>query len=249
VAKALGLLIFSFSNEAEQVAVGYGALVTAFGVGGNVNSGSVPEEQRSRSLAFTPTLLPTGAPIRFRFGMVYRGEKAGKPRTVKRFDLVRQANRNESPFRGPNLNTAGMLPQGFREAEESAPPLQSGKIRGAQMKPFWVYIMSNKSRRLYTGFSSDLSARVIEHKLKLYPNSFTAQYCFDMLVWYEQHSGFVSAREREVEIKGWRREKKPALILADNPDWADLSLEWQEDPGWKLEPEASPRLKRKQPEP
>jgi len=50
---------------------------------------------------------------------------------------------------------------------------------------------------------------------------------------------------REKEIKGWRREKKLKLILAQNPDWADLSLEWQESPGWNLAPEAQYRLKRK----
>src|SRR5258708_15580428 len=95
------------------------------------------------------------------------------------------------------------------------------------MKRYWAYIMSNKSRKLYVGFTSDLAARVIKHKLKLYPTSFTARYCFDMLVWYEEYSQVVSARMREVELKGWRPQKKLDLILAENPDWADLSLEWQ----------------------
>ena len=104
--------------------------------------------------------------------------------------------------------------------------------------------MSNKSRRLYTGFTSNLGARVIQHKEKLYPDSFTARYQFDVLVWYEEFSHVISARMREVEIKGWRREKKLKLILAENPDWMDLSLEWQEDPGWKLEPDAWYRIKR-----
>ncbi len=113
------------------------------------------------------------------------------------------------------------------------------------MKTFWVYIMSNKSRRLYVGMTSALIKRVFQHKNKLYPDSFTARYEFDTLVWYEEHAGFASARTREIEIKGWRREKKLKLILAENPDWADLSLEWQEDPSWKLEPEARPRLKRR----
>ena len=113
------------------------------------------------------------------------------------------------------------------------------------MKQFWVYIISNKSRRLYTGMTSDLAARVIEHKLKLYSDSFTARYCYDTLVWYEERATFWSARARELQIKGWRKEKKVALILPENPDWADLSLEWQEDPSWKLEPEARPRIKRK----
>jgi putative endonuclease len=59
-----------------------------------------------------------------------------------------------------------------------------------------------------------------------------------MLVFYEEFSRPIAARMREKEIKGWRREKKLKVILAANPDWADLSLEWQEDPAWKLEPEA-----------
>ncbi len=113
------------------------------------------------------------------------------------------------------------------------------------MKRYWCYIMSNKSRKLYVGFTDDLVRRVIEHKEKLFPRSFTARYVFDVLVWYEEYGRVVSAKMREKEIKGWRREKKLELILAENLDWADLSLEWQEDPGWKLVPEARPKLKRK----
>jgi hypothetical protein len=66
-----------------------------------------------------------------------------------------------------------------------------------------------------------------------------------MLVYYEKHTSVIQARMREREIKGWRREKK--LILSQNPDWADLSLEWQASPGWNLVPEAQYRLKRKLP--
>lgn len=112
------------------------------------------------------------------------------------------------------------------------------------MKRYWCYIMSNKSRRLYVGFTDHLAGRVVEHKDKLFPSSFTARYVFDMLVFYEEYSSVISAKMREKEIKGWRREKKLKLILAANPDWADLSLEWQGDPGWNLVPGASSRLKR-----
>lgn len=113
------------------------------------------------------------------------------------------------------------------------------------MRRYWTYIVSNKSRRLYTGFTDDIYRRVIEHREKLFPNSFTARYVYDILVFYEEYSRASSAKAREKEIKGWRREKKLKLILAENPDWADLSLEWQEDPGWKLIPEARPRIQRK----
>jgi putative endonuclease len=68
-----------------------------------------------------------------------------------------------------------------------------------------------------------------------------------MLVFYEEYAAAISAKMREKEKKGWRREKKLKLILAESPDWEDLSLEWQENPGWNLVPEARPRLKRKPP--
>ena len=100
------------------------------------------------------------------------------------------------------------------------------------MKQYCVYIMSNKSRRLYVGITSKLFGRVFDHKNKIIPG-FTSRYKFDMLVYYEEYSQVMSAIAREKEIKGWRREKKLKLILADNPDWADLSAEWEEDPSWK----------------
>src|SRR5260370_36088279 len=57
-------------------------------------------------------------------------------------------------------------------------------IHFAPMKRFWCYIMSNKSRRLYVGFTDDLFRRVIEHREKLFPGSFTARYAF-------RHAGFL----------------------------------------------------------
>jgi putative endonuclease len=115
---------------------------------------------------------------------------------------------------------SSVIPSGARELL----PLLS-------MKTYFVYIMSNKSRRLYIGITSKLQQRVFEHKNKLL-EGFTARYSFDMLVYCEEFSNVISAITREKELKGWRREKKLALILAENPDWADLSLEWEEDPSW-----------------
>ena len=69
------------------------------------------------------------------------------------------------------------------------------------MKSFWCYIMSNKSRRLYVGFTDNIVGRTVEHKEQLFPNSFTAQYVFDVLVYYEEYSSAVRAKMREKEIK------------------------------------------------
>jgi putative endonuclease len=112
------------------------------------------------------------------------------------------------------------------------------------MKQYFVYIMSNKSRRLYVGITSKLLKRIFQHKNKLLPG-FTARYNFDMLVYYEEFSQVVNAIAREKEIKGWRREKKLKLALKENPDWEDLSLEWEEDPSWKALPDAKPRPRLK----
>jgi putative endonuclease len=42
------------------------------------------------------------------------------------------------------------------------------------------------------------------------------------LVHFEQTPDVLSAIAREKQIKGWRREKKIALIEAQNPTWRDL---------------------------
>ena len=50
-----------------------------------------------------------------------------------------------------------------------------------------------------------------------------------MVVNLESYSNPSEGIAREKEIKGWRREKKLGLILARNPDWADLIAEWRDD--------------------
>ena len=49
------------------------------------------------------------------------------------------------------------------------------------MKQYYVYIMTNHSRTLYTGVTNNLERRVYEHKHKLVPG-FTQKYNITMLV-------------------------------------------------------------------
>ncbi|MBR9980707.1 MAG: GIY-YIG nuclease family protein [Desulfatitalea sp.] len=93
------------------------------------------------------------------------------------------------------------------------------------MKTYYVYIMSNRSRTLYTGVTSDLRRRVYEHRNKLVPG-FTRRYNIDRLVWFDQTNDVHAAIAMEKRIKGWRREKKVVLIEAKNPGWVDLSGDW-----------------------
>jgi len=92
-------------------------------------------------------------------------------------------------------------------------------------KEYYVYIMTNKSRTLYTGVTSNLMRRVYEHKNKLIPG-FTSKYNIKILVYYETTSNSYAALTREEQVKGWLRAKKIALIESINPQWKDLSKEW-----------------------
>jgi putative endonuclease len=90
---------------------------------------------------------------------------------------------------------------------------------------YYVYIMANRSRTLYTGVTNDLQRRVYEHKQKLVPG-FTSRYNIDRLVYFEATPDVRSAIEREKQIKGWLRAKKIKLIESMNPAWEDLSWDW-----------------------
>ena len=90
----------------------------------------------------------------------------------------------------------------------------------------YVYIMCDNSRTLYTGVANNLMRRTREHKTKAV-SGFTAKYNIDQLVWYESTNVVDDAIEFEKRIKGWKRERKIALIEARNPDWRDLSRDWQ----------------------
>lgn len=100
------------------------------------------------------------------------------------------------------------------------------------MKTYYVYMMANRSRTLYTGVTNNLSRRVLEHKQKLVPG-FTSQYGLGRLVYFETFGDIRAAIQREKQIKGWLREKKLALIASKNPTWEDLSEGWygKVDPG------------------
>jgi putative endonuclease len=95
------------------------------------------------------------------------------------------------------------------------------------MKTYYVYIMTNKSRTLYTGVTTDLLRRVYEHQHILIPG-FTSKYNITQLAYFEETSDVRSAIAREKQIKGWLRARKIALIESMNPSWKDLSTEWLE---------------------
>lgn len=83
--------------------------------------------------------------------------------------------------------------------------------------------MTNKNNTtLYVGVTSAIVKRVQQHKGKYDPNSFTARYNLDKLVYFEAFQLVGDAIGREKQLKGGNRAKKMALINSVNPEWRDL---------------------------
>ena len=95
------------------------------------------------------------------------------------------------------------------------------------MKHYYVYILANPAKTLYTGVTNNLQRRLYEHKQHL-SAGFTSKYHVTRLVYFEETSDVQVALAREKCIKGWLRAKKVALIGSSNPDWRDLSEQWEE---------------------
>ena len=91
------------------------------------------------------------------------------------------------------------------------------------MKPGFVYIITNHNNTvLYTGVTSDLQERISQHKQKRYPDSFSARYNLNKLVYFEAFQMIEDAITREKQIKAGSRAKKVKLIESINPGWEDL---------------------------
>ena len=92
-----------------------------------------------------------------------------------------------------------------------------------------VYIMTNKNfTTYYTGVTSNLVSRVMQHKEKKYPKSFSARYNTNVLVYYETYSTIMEAITREKQLKKYSKMKKRTLINQMNPEWKDLYEEIKE---------------------
>jgi putative endonuclease len=82
--------------------------------------------------------------------------------------------------------------------------------------------MTNRSGVvLYTGVTSSLERRMWFHG-NTTAATFVKKYKLDVLAYYEVYSNPSDAIAREKQIKGWRREKKNALVETLNPTRGDL---------------------------
>ena len=92
-------------------------------------------------------------------------------------------------------------------------------------KTYYVYIMSNQSRTLYIGITSNIQKRAWQHKCHQI-EGFTRRYNVGALVYVEMFNDVSTAISREKQLKHWSRKKKLWLIDQQNPEWRDLSDGW-----------------------
>ena len=97
----------------------------------------------------------------------------------------------------------------------------------AQERDLFCYMVKCCDGSLYVGVATDVKDRVREHNQGR-GAIFTAKRRPVELLWSEGHPNQLSARQRERELKGWRREKK--LALASGAPTVRKRAEIENDP-------------------
>ena len=79
---------------------------------------------------------------------------------------------------------------------------------------YFVYILECADNSLYVGCTNNLEKRLKQHNDSKWGAHYTKIRRPVTLKYSEIFSTLKEARQREAEIKGWRREKKLALITS-----------------------------------
>ena len=80
------------------------------------------------------------------------------------------------------------------------------------MKTYFVYILKCSDGTYYTGFTSNLEKRYLEHKAGKHKESYTFSRRPLTLEFYAEFTDPNMAIEKEKQIKKWSKAKKEALI-------------------------------------
>ena len=77
---------------------------------------------------------------------------------------------------------------------------------------YYVYTLECHDETYYTGITSDIENRLIEHQTCKYPKSYTASRQPVVLKYYTEFNFVLDAIDAEKQIKKWSKQKKEALI-------------------------------------
>lgn len=78
---------------------------------------------------------------------------------------------------------------------------------------YFVYLLECEDGSIYTGITTDVARRFVEHQNGIGSN-FTRAKKAKRLLYDEEHPDRSSALKREAEIKKWSREKKITLVAS-----------------------------------
>lgn len=84
---------------------------------------------------------------------------------------------------------------------------------------FYVYILKCADGRYYTGHTDNLEARMHQHISGAIKSCYTASRLPVELVYQQEFSSREEALSAELQIKGWSRAKKEAMMRGD---WREL---------------------------
>ena len=101
-------------------------------------------------------------------------------------------------------------------------------MKKRSQKQYFVYITASINKVLYIGYTDNLLKRIYQHKKGHYDNAFTKKYKVNKLIYWEIYDRKEDALRREKELKGWKRDKKIALIEVYNQYMKDLYQEFIE---------------------
>ena len=93
---------------------------------------------------------------------------------------------------------------------------------------YTVYILKCSDQSYYVGVTNDIETRFVQHTEGLNPKAYTYRRRPVQLVFEEHFKDVNQAIAFEKQVKGWRREKKEALI---NRDWSllpELSIAYRD---------------------
>ncbi|HHF3033407.1 GIY-YIG nuclease family protein [Vibrio diabolicus] len=87
-------------------------------------------------------------------------------------------------------------------------------------------LTSNSNAVLYIGVTSQLPQRIWQHKNGVV-EGFTKKYNVHKLVYFELFEDMATAITREKQLKQWKRKWKLDLVRETNPNFLELSAEYQ----------------------
>jgi putative endonuclease len=91
------------------------------------------------------------------------------------------------------------------------------------MKSYSVYLLTCNDETFYTGVTSNLDQRIMQHHSGHFKNSYTSKRLPIELVWYCDFSDPHVAFAWEKKIKNWSKAKKMALINNEYEKLPNLS--------------------------